>query len=159
MSLLSFRECERARRWAALAPDDELSELERRALLSHLRSCAPCAGFARGVGHVSALLRAEELERPSLPTLVPHVVRRRQVLAARARPVAAAAAVALMALGVASRAPLEMNGRDSAAGSTTSATEGQQEDLASIRLWRQGVLQVDLRPLERSALVGRNQPV
>lgn len=159
MSLLSFRECERARRWAALAPDDELSELERRALRSHLRSCASCAGFAHGIGHVSALLRAEELERPTLPTLVPHVVRRRHVLAARVRPVAAAAAVALMALGVASRAPLEMDARDSAARSTTPAPGLQQDELDSLRLWRQGVLQVDLRPLERSALVGRNQPV
>jgi hypothetical protein len=159
MSLLSFRECERARLWAALAPDQELSELEVRALRSHLRSCASCARFAQGVEHVSRLLREEELARPSLPMLLPHVVRRRQVLAARARPVAAAAAVALMALGIASRAPLEMNGRESAVRASTPLAGMQPEELASLRMWRLDTLQVDVRPLDRSALVGRNQPV
>jgi hypothetical protein len=159
MSLLSFRECERARRWAALAPDGELSELEIRALRSHLNACAPCAGFASGVAEVAALLRSEELQQPSLATLVPHIVRRRHVVAARVRPVAAAAAVALMALGVASRAPLEMNPRESAAGTTTAAAALEQSELESLRLWRRDARQVDLRPLERTATVGKNQPV
>ena len=159
MSLLSFRECERARRWAALAPDGELSELEIRALRSHVRSCASCERFAHGVEHVSELLREEELEQPSLPMLVPRVVRRHRIVAARVRPVAAAAAVALMALGIASRSPLEMDPRESAAPSTTATADEPRDDLASLRLWHLDALRADPRPLERSATVGRNQPV
>lgn len=160
MSRSGSRECERARVLAALAPDGELSELERRGLRSHLRACRSCARFARGVERVSALLRAEELVRPSLPATLPHVVRRRRVLAARARPVAAAAAVALMALGVASRAPLEMDGREPGARSTASPAGSPQREPDSLRAWRHGtLLQVDLRPLERPASLGRNQAV
>ena len=158
MSHFGLGDCEHARVWAALAPDGELSELERHALRAHVSSCGSCARFARGVERVSVLLRSEELERPELTTVVPHVVRRRHVLAAHARPVAAAAAVAAMALGIASRAPLEMDGRDSAA-LTTSAT-AQQRQAETLRAWRHGaLLQVDLRPLDRLASLGRNQPV
>lgn len=157
MSLLSFRECERARLWAALAPDDELSELELRALRSHVRACASCARFAHGIERVSELLRAEELERPSLATLVPHIVRRRRVVAARVRPVAAAAAVALMALGIASRAPLDMDARESAS-RTTSVPVDARDELTTLRMQRLDALQVELRPLERF-LVSKNQPV
>jgi hypothetical protein len=159
MSLLSFRECERARLWAALAPDDELSELELRALRSHVRACAACARFARGVDRVSELLREEELARPTLPMLVPHVVRRRQLLAARVRPVAAAAAVALMAIGIASRAPLDMNARESATRPTTVTAGSTVDELTSLRMRRLDARQVQLRPLDRSAVVGRDQPV
>jgi predicted anti-sigma-YlaC factor YlaD len=155
MSRLRFNDCERARVLASLAPDGELSQLERRVLRTHLRSCAPCARYAFGVEHVSALVRAEEYERPAFPTLVPHIVRRRQLLAARARPVAAAAAVALMALGIASRAPLDMDAREEQA-RTTTGFASQQLELNSLRELPRNV---NVRPLDRSATVGRNQPV
>ena len=162
MSRFGPSECEHVRVWAALAPDGELSELERRALRSHLQECGSCAGFARGVERVSVLLREEELARPSFSPVMPYVVRRRQVLGARARAVTAAAAVALMALGIASRAPLDVDGRDSAARTTTGAapTPAAQRQHDSLRAWRHGaLLQVDGLPLERSASLGRNQPV
>ena len=38
--------CGRARWWAALAPDDELSELERKRLRAHLAGCGACSRFA-----------------------------------------------------------------------------------------------------------------
>jgi predicted anti-sigma-YlaC factor YlaD len=160
MSRFGVTECERARVWAALAPDGELSELERRGLRSHLSGCRSCARFARGVERVSAMLRAEELARPSLPATVPHVVRRRGELVARVRPVAAAAAVALMALGIASRAPLEMDGRESGARTTAAPVGSQVREPDSLRALQQDArIQVGAEPLVRMMPIGRNQPV
>jgi predicted anti-sigma-YlaC factor YlaD len=157
MSRFGSRECERARVLAALAPDGELSELERQGLRSHLRGCRSCARFARGVDRVSLMLRAEELERPSVPATVPHVVRRRRVLAARVRPVAAAAAVALMALGIASRSPLEMDGRESSVRTTAPHTSSEPTTLRALR--NDALVQLNAKPLERIMPIGRNRPV
>ena len=103
--------CERARTWAALAPDGELSELERKLLDAHVQRCSACARFALEVAAVAAELRAAGLERLPRPVSVP--VWRRRPVYARVRAVGAAAAVAVMALGVASRAPLAPSERDS----------------------------------------------
>ena len=162
MSRFGLSQCENVRVWAALAPDGELSELERRALRSHLRQCGSCARFAHGVEEISMLLRAEELQQPSFSPLIPRVARRRHAFVARARTVTAAAAVALMALGIASRSPLDVDGRDAADRTTTAAapTRAAQPQRDSVRNWNQGaLLQLDVRPLERSASLGRNQPV
>jgi anti-sigma factor RsiW len=96
--------CERARSWAALAPDGELSELERKLLDSHVVRCAACAHFALEVAEIAAELRRAAPEPLPQPVTVP--IWRRRPVYARFRAVGAAAAVALMALGVASRAPL-----------------------------------------------------
>jgi anti-sigma factor RsiW len=103
--------CERARSWAALAPDGELSELERKLLDSHLQRCAACGHFAVRVAAVAAELRAAALQPLPRPVSVP--IWRRRPVYARMRAVGAAAAVALMALGVASRAPLDPSERES----------------------------------------------
>ncbi len=103
--------CERARTWAALAPDGELSELERKLLDAHLQRCAACGHFAVEVAAVAAELRAAELQPLQRPLVVP--VWRRRPVYARVRAVGAAAAVAVMALGVASRAPLSASDGDS----------------------------------------------
>ncbi len=96
--------CERARTWAALAPDGELSELERKLLDAHLQRCAACGHFAVEVEAVAAELRAAAPQRLPHPLVVP--IWRRRPVYARVRAVGAAAAVAVMALGIASRAPL-----------------------------------------------------
>lgn len=161
MNRFDLPDCEHVRMWAALAPDGELAELERRALRAHVLQCGSCARFAHGVEHISMLLRAEALEQPSFSPLIPRVARRRQALVARARTVSAAAAVALMALGIASRAPLEVDGRDSLARTTAAAvsTAGAQRERDSLR----ALLHVDVRPLERPlerpASLGRYLPV
>lgn len=103
--------CERARSWAALAPDGELSELERKLLDSHLQRCAACGHFAVRVAAVAAELRAAALEPLPRPVSVP--IWRRRPVYARVRAVGAAAAVALMALGIASRSPLDPSDRES----------------------------------------------
>ncbi len=96
--------CERARTWAALAPDGELSELERKLLAAHIQRCAACAHFAVEVAAVASELRAAALRPLPRPLVVP--VWRRRPVYARFRAVGAAAAVAVMALGIASRGPL-----------------------------------------------------
>jgi predicted anti-sigma-YlaC factor YlaD len=57
--------CGRARAWASLRADDELSELESALLDAHLGRCAACRSFARGAEEVANALRAARLERPA----------------------------------------------------------------------------------------------
>ena len=104
--------CERARTWASLAPDGELSELERKLLDAHVQRCAACAHFAIEVAAVAAELRTAALQPLTRPLSVP--IWRRRLVYARVRAVGAAAAVAVMALGVASRAPLSPSAEGSA---------------------------------------------
>ena len=96
--------CERARSWAALAPDDELSELEQKLLDAHLARCGACSRFSMQVAAVATELRAAALQPLPRPVSIP--TWRRRPVYARVRTVGAAAAVAVMALGIASRAPL-----------------------------------------------------
>jgi anti-sigma factor RsiW len=91
--------CERARFWASLALDGELSELEQAALDEHLAGCAGCASFVAGLGGFTALLRAAPLESP--PTALELPLRRRGV-GLRPSLVAAAAAVVLVGAGLGS---------------------------------------------------------
>src|SRR5215213_7978223 len=97
--------CDRARSWAALLPDRELSELERKLLDRHLAACAGCRAFAEEIAAVTDLLRQEALVPLAHPIVVPSW-RRHNVISARLGSLGAAAAVALMAIGIASRAPL-----------------------------------------------------
>ena len=103
--------CERARTWAALAPDGELSELERKLLDAHVQRCAPCAHFALHVAAIAAELRAAAPQPLPRPLSVP--LWRRRPVYARVRAVGAAAAVAAMALGIASRGPISPSDNDS----------------------------------------------
>jgi anti-sigma factor RsiW len=96
--------CERACSWAAVASDGELCELEQRLLDAHLARCGACSRFAVQVAAVAAELRAAAFQPLSRPVSVPGW--RRRTVAARLRTIGAAAAVAVTALGVASRAPL-----------------------------------------------------
>jgi anti-sigma factor RsiW len=103
--------CDRARAWAALAPDGELSEVERKLLDAHLTRCHACEAFAVEVAAVSGALRRERLVPLSHPITI--VAWRRRSGYARIRAVGAVAAVALMAVGLASRAPLPADERES----------------------------------------------
>jgi anti-sigma factor RsiW len=97
--------CDRARAWAALLPDRELSELERKLLDRHLAGCAGCRAFAHDVAAVTELIRKEELVPLPQPVSVPSW-RRHSAIPGRLASLGAAAAVALMAIGIASRSPL-----------------------------------------------------
>jgi hypothetical protein len=58
--------CERARAWASLRADGELSELEAALLDAHLGRCDSCRSFAVGTVTVAETLRAVPLERPAV---------------------------------------------------------------------------------------------
>ena len=103
--------CDRARAWAALAPDGELSDLEQKLLDAHVARCARCERFAAEVASVTTALRAERLEPLSQPLTISS--RRRRTGVARLGTVGAVAAVALMTIGITARAPLPSDERDS----------------------------------------------
>jgi hypothetical protein len=58
--------CERARQWASLRIDDELSELEDALLEKHLEGCASCSAFAARLAATAEAVRAVPLERPEI---------------------------------------------------------------------------------------------
>jgi predicted anti-sigma-YlaC factor YlaD len=55
--------CERARFWASLRLDGELSELEDALLEAHLARCAGCHTVVEGLGAATMALRSAPLER------------------------------------------------------------------------------------------------
>jgi predicted anti-sigma-YlaC factor YlaD len=99
MLRLHPRSCERAREWASLRMDGELSEFEQALLAAHLEGCAPCADFARSVGAVSRSLRKAEPMRLREPIALPRRRRSFGGLRATAGATAAAAVVAAIGLG------------------------------------------------------------
>jgi predicted anti-sigma-YlaC factor YlaD len=123
--------CDRARAWAALAPDGELSELERKLLDSHLDRCHACAVFSVRVAAVAAELRAASLQPLRRPVSVP--VWRRRPLYSRVSAIGAAAAVAVMALGVSARAPLSTGERESLPRVTNFANNAEREVALIVR--------------------------
>ncbi len=98
MSRVRDRGCERAKAWASLELDDELSQLERALLAAHLRRCEPCAAYVADVRAATAALRSAPLEQPE-GTVLPPAERasRRTALAAR---IALAATLAALAGGL-----------------------------------------------------------
>lgn len=95
--------CERARAWAALRPDGELSTIEVRLLDVHLDGCSACRQFAETVNGATRLVRETEDEAPSCSFDV-RLARRsrfrsRAASGARAS-VVAAAVIAAFSLGV-----------------------------------------------------------
>jgi hypothetical protein len=87
--------CERARQWASLRVDGELSEIEGALLEKHLEGCAGCSSFAGRLAATAEAVRAAPLERPavSYPPLERPVIR--LPLGKRVAIVAVAAAAAL----------------------------------------------------------------
>src|SRR3989442_3273115 len=59
--------CERAREWASLRLDSELSELESALLEAHLQRCASCGAFAVEIEGAALQLRTAPLERLEQP--------------------------------------------------------------------------------------------
>jgi predicted anti-sigma-YlaC factor YlaD len=114
MGAFSYRPapCERARSWASLGLDAELSPFERTLLDAHLERCPDCAAFADDVRAIAAELRAAPAEQPRI-AVVPRLPARRR---AQLRVFQAGAAAALVA------AAVGMAGLVSGAASDTLAT-------------------------------------
>ena len=87
--------CDRARQWASLELDGELSSFERALLENHLEGCSSCAEFRAEIGGLTNALRAAPHE-PFAGVVVGRVRRR---VGMRLAPAAAAMAVAAVGLG------------------------------------------------------------
>lgn len=102
--------CDRARRWASLRVDGELSELEGALLDAHLAGCDDCATFSNDADEIAIALRTAPLEWPEpvvldLPRrLVRHRRSVRLVQSAAAATLVIAAALAGSLVGVARHA-------------------------------------------------------
>ena len=89
--------CERVRAQISLGLDGELSQLEQAMVASHLGRCPACRGYAADVRALTEMVRRAPLERMGKPV----VVRRpRRALSARLQAGAAAALLAVAALGI-----------------------------------------------------------
>jgi hypothetical protein len=147
--------CERARGLAALAPDGVLSELETRLLEAHVAGCPSCARFARGVAAVASMLRGAEPVAP--PQLALPRARRYQVHGLRN--VAAAAAVALSAVGLAAQSPLPLGDPQSSLLRTPAPSTSERLEMQSLRLVRAAALAAsDRTRLEPLLPAGRFDP-
>src|SRR5690349_17091868 len=87
--------CDRARQWASLELDGELSSFERALLENHLEGCPSCAQFRAEIGSLTGALRAAPLE-PFAGVVLGRVRRHVRI---RLAPAAAAMAVAAVGLG------------------------------------------------------------
>jgi predicted anti-sigma-YlaC factor YlaD len=87
--------CDRARQWASLELDGELSSFERALLANHVAGCPSCKAFRAEIGGVTTALRAAPYE--PFGGIVLGRIRRRAGM--RLAPAAAAMAVAAVGLG------------------------------------------------------------
>lgn len=69
--LSSDGRCDRARAWASLELDGELSQLERALLAAHTRRCESCAAFAAELRALTETLRSAPLDVPARPFVLP----------------------------------------------------------------------------------------
>jgi anti-sigma factor RsiW len=97
---LSFRprSCERAREWASLELDSELSEFESFLFQEHLDGCPACASYAAAIRSTADALR----RAAPVPLIVPIALpaARRRALSMRAMSSMAAAAAIAAAVGI-----------------------------------------------------------
>jgi predicted anti-sigma-YlaC factor YlaD len=89
------RGCIRAREWASLRLDGELSELERLFLRHHLGRCPECRAFAGSLAAVAGAIRETPEETPSR-SLFPEPAHARPALRFRPRLRARAVALAML---------------------------------------------------------------
>jgi len=87
--------CERAREWASLSLDGELSEFERVLLDAHVGRCEACSSYVLEITAITSTLRAAQLEPVPHPIAVP--LRRRIAYASRALQAGAATAALVAA--------------------------------------------------------------
>jgi predicted anti-sigma-YlaC factor YlaD len=90
------RRCDRAREYASLRLDGELSTFECSLLDSHLDRCPSCRAFADDLVGVTARLRTAPLERPSIAVTLP----RRRFAPLRGIQAGAAAAAVVSVVGI-----------------------------------------------------------
>jgi predicted anti-sigma-YlaC factor YlaD len=90
------RRCDRAREYASLRLDGELSDFESALLDSHIERCPSCRAFAEDLVGVTERLRTARLERPLIVLTLPQ----RRFAAVRRMQVSAAAAAVVSVVGI-----------------------------------------------------------
>jgi predicted anti-sigma-YlaC factor YlaD len=90
------RRCDRAREYASLRLDGELSDFESSLLDSHIERCPSCRAFAEDLVGVTERLRTAPLERPLIVLTLPQ----RRFAALRRMQVSAAAAAVVSVVGI-----------------------------------------------------------
>ena len=94
-SRLPSDECARAREWASLRLDAQLSDFEEVLLEAHLARCADCRAFSATTSSLTGALRSAPLEQPTFAFETPRTTRGRTVAL---RAVSAAAAIAVVGI-------------------------------------------------------------
>jgi predicted anti-sigma-YlaC factor YlaD len=90
------KRCDRAREYASLRLDGELSAFECSLLDSHLDRCPSCRAFADDLVSVTDRLRTAPLERPNIAVTLP----RRRYVPLRGLQAGAAAAAVVSVVGI-----------------------------------------------------------
>jgi Putative zinc-finger len=108
MGAVLAAECERARTWASLSLDGELSQFGQAQLRAHVGRCAACASFAHDLEGLAEELRRAPLEQPTtvvMPVARRSSARRALQLGAAAAAIAIAASLGSLAGSLSSRDP------------------------------------------------------
>lgn len=131
--------CDRARTWASLRLDGELSELEGALLEAHLSRCVDCSAAVDAVDEATAVVRTAPLARP--PAVVVAAQERgsmRKFVAATASTIAVT--VALTGIGFAAALHLVSHGNSTPKLQHVSAVASSMSDdvelLAGVRVLR-----------------------
>jgi anti-sigma factor RsiW len=108
MGAVLAAECERARTWASLSLDGELSQFGQAQLRAHVGRCAACAAFAQDLEGLAEELRRASLEQPAtvvMPVARRSSARRALQFGAAAAAIAIAASLGSLAGSLSSRDP------------------------------------------------------
>jgi predicted anti-sigma-YlaC factor YlaD len=140
MNFKAVRRCERAREYASLALDDELSQFEHALLRAHLEQCDGCRSYQVGLVATTDRLRSASLERLSHPIALP---RRRQRVPLRGVQVGLVAALVVVAVGLGTVFSSIGSG-DTAPPNASLPKAGESREMQDIR--REWLQEVAFRP-------------
>ena len=140
MDFKAVRRCERAREYASLALDDELSQFEHALLRAHLEQCDGCRSYQVGLVVTTDRLREASLERLSHPITLP----RRQRVSFRGVQVGLVAALVVTAVGLGSVFSSLGSGDGVVPPNASLPSTGESREMQDIR--RERLQEVAFRP-------------
>jgi anti-sigma factor RsiW len=139
MNFKAVRRCERAREYASLALDDELSQFEHALLRAHLEQCDGCRCYHVGLVATTDRLRSASLERLSHPIALP----RRQRVSFRGVQVGLVAALVVVAVGLGTVLS-SVGSSDTVSPNVSLPNAGESREMQDIR--REQLQEVAFRP-------------
>src|SRR5215218_955231 len=139
MDFQAVRRCERAREYASLALDGELSQFEHALLRAHVEQCDGCRSYQVGLVATTDRLRSAPLERLSRPVVLPQ----RQRVSFRGVQVGLVAALVVVALGLGGVIS-SLGSGDSVRPQASLPKAGESQEMQDIR--RERLQEVAFRP-------------